>query len=194
MTFGKFIGSVTLVLGLAAMPALAQDASGKSAEELRNIFQKQKTRGLIITPGTESTSGASDAAASAAGTADTAETPVTYVELDKSEQVNIQIRFDFDSAAMRAEEKPKLVALCEAMKTADVQLFRIVGHTDASGSDAYNQRLSLLRAEEVKRHMVNECGIDAAKLEAVGVGEQHPFDEADPRADANRRVEFQALS
>jgi outer membrane protein OmpA-like peptidoglycan-associated protein len=192
MTFGKFIGSVTLVLGLAAAgPALAQDASGKSAEELRDIFQKQKTRGLIITPGTESTSGAADVAAGAGGTA---ETPVTYVELDKSEQINIQIRFDFDSAAMKAEETPKLVALCEAMKTADVQLFRIVGHTDASGSDAYNQRLSLLRAEEVKRHMVSECGIDPAKLEAVGVGEQHPFDPADPKADANRRVEFQALS
>lgn len=190
MTFGKLIGSVTLALGLAAaVPALAQDASGKSAEELRNIFQKQKTRGLIITPGTEGT--APEVEHSGSGSSDA---PVTYVELDKSEQVNIQIRFDFDSAALKEAEKPKLVALCEAMKTADVQLFRIVGHTDASGSDAYNQRLSLLRAEEVKRHLVGECGIEPGKLEAVGVGEAHPFDPADPRADVNRRVEFQALS
>ena len=192
MTFGKFIGSVTLVLGLAAAgPALAQDASGKSAEELRSIFQKQKTRGLIITPGTDSTSGATDAAADAAGTADT---PVTYVELDKSEQVNIQIRFDFDSAALKEAEKPKLVALCEAMKTADVQLFRIVGHTDASGSDAYNQRAVAAagrRGQALPRRRMRRRAGQAGSGRRRRTASLRP---AEPKADANRRVEFQALS
>lgn len=190
MAIGKIIcgAALAMVLGL---PAAAQDASGKTAEELREIFAKQKTRGLIITPGTESGTpgGGTEVAASSE-----ADASVTYVELDKAEQVNIQIQFDFDSAALKDDEKPKLAALCEAMKTADVQLFRIVGHTDASGTDAYNQRLSLLRAEEVKRHLVSDCGLEPARLEAVGVGEAHPFDADNPRADENRRVEFQALS
>jgi outer membrane protein OmpA-like peptidoglycan-associated protein len=41
--------------------------------------------------------------------------------------------------------------------------------------------------------MVSDCGIDANRLEAVGLGESAPFDATDPRADVNRRVEFQAL-
>lgn len=188
MKFGTRLGSVCIALALA-LPASAQDSSNLTAEELRELFQKQKTRGLIITPGTEATG-----PEGAETTTDVAAADPGLVELPPDEQVNIQIRFDFDSAALKDEEKPKLVALCDAMKSADVQLFRIVGHTDSSGSDEYNQRLSLLRAEEVKRYLVSDCGIDGARLEAVGAGEAQPFDEADPRADANRRVEFQALS
>jgi len=121
-------------------------------------------------------------------------TTTDYVELAKEEQVNIQVSFDFDSAALRDDQIPKLATLCQVMSSIDVQAFRIVGHTDASGSASYNQRLSLLRAQEVKRHMVTECGLPASMLEAVGVGESFPFDDANPRADQNRRVEFQALS
>ena len=80
------------------------------------------------------------------------------------------------------------------MKAVDVPMFRILGHTDASGSKAYNQRLSKLRAEEVKHYLVNDCGMEADKLQAVGVGEDYLADPANPRADINRRVEFQALS
>ncbi|MFD2853849.1 OmpA family protein [Seohaeicola zhoushanensis] len=105
----------------------------------------------------------------------------------------MQISFDFDSASLRADQKPKLAALCQAMKSVDAALYQIIGHTDSSGSAAYNQRLSLLRAQEVKRHMVSECGIPENRLEAVGLGESAPFDQADPKADVNRRVEFQAL-
>jgi OOP family OmpA-OmpF porin len=80
------------------------------------------------------------------------------------------------------------------MKTADIQLFRIIGHTDASGSDDYNERLSRLRAEEVQRFFVNDCGIEASRLEAVGLGERFLLENVDPNSDQNRRVEFQALS
>ncbi|WP_292266234.1 hypothetical protein [Marivita sp.] len=53
--------------------------------------------------------------------------------------------------------------------------------------------MSLLRAKEVKRHLVTECGIPENRLEAIGMGESAPFNAADPRSDENRRVEFQAL-
>jgi outer membrane protein OmpA-like peptidoglycan-associated protein len=86
------------------------------------------------------------------------------------------------------------VALCEALKAADVQKIRILGHTDASGSAEYNERLSKLRAEEVKRYLASDCGYPADRMEAQGVGERFLFDESNPRADVNRRVEFQALS
>ena len=185
----KIIGFTFSAILTAGLPAVGQAEDTLTAEQLEALFKTQKTRGLVIAPAAKTT------ATNAATTAVEPATPSTeYVELEKDEQVNIQVSFDFDSAALRADQKPKLATLCQVMKSVDVQVFRIVGHTDASGSASYNDRLSLLRAEEVKRHMVNECGIPSTKLQAVGVGEQFPFNEAEPRADENRRVEFQALS
>lgn len=118
----------------------------------------------------------------------------TLADIPAELRVDVRIDFAFDSAALDDAQKPKLSKLCNVMKAADIQLFRIIGHTDASGTDAYNERLSRLRAEEVQRFFVNECGIDASRLEAVGLGERFLLDADDPRSDENRRVEFQALS
>ena len=182
---------IALLVGLSGpLTAAAQGntADQMTSEELETLFNKQKTRGLVLAPTGDPDSDTSEAAA------ETAAADQTYVELAPEDQVNVQIRFDFDSAALRNDQKPKLATLCQVMKTADIQLFRIVGHTDAAGSASYNESLSLLRAQEVKRHLVNECGIAAERLEAVGVGERFPLDKDDPRNDVNRRVEFQALS
>ncbi len=109
-------------------------------------------------------------------------------------QVNVRIRFDYDSATIKADQQPVLDQMCRVMKASDIKLFRIMGHTDSAGSDAYNEKLSLLRAEEVKRRLVGDCGILASRLDAIGLGERFPADSADPKAPQNRRVEFQALS
>lgn len=119
--------------------------------------------------------------------------PVVFGQLAPELQVNLNIAFGFDSAAISDDQTPKLVAMCQALSEADVSSVRIVGHTDSSGTDAYNQRLSVLRAREVARHLVENCGIPASRLETIGMGERFPFNEANPRADENRRVEFQAL-
>lgn len=165
-------------------PAFA-DESSLTAEQLAAKFlAQQATRGLVIAPSGE--------AAAAEGTALPEDT--TYVALDPSSQVNFEIKFAFDSAALEATEVAKLDTLCEVVKTSEIAQFQIIGHTDASGSDSYNQNLSLLRAEEVKRHMVENCGVPDAKLVATGVGEAFPMDPDNPRADVNRRVEFQVGS
>lgn len=188
-----FLGLSISVLVVSAYSGAAltqsSDASNLTAKELEELFQNQKTRGLVLAPtGAQDNTGATDTAAT--------QTPSTetYVELAPEEQVNIQISFDFDSSALRADQKPKLATLCQVMQTVDIEVFRIVGHTDASGSASYNERLSLLRAQEVKRFLVGDCGIAETRLEAVGVGEAFLLNKDDPRADANRRVEFQALS
>ena len=114
-------------------------------------------------------------------------------ELDPGIQVNLRIRFAFDSAVLDESQLPKLAQLCRVMKASDVDLFRVIGHTDAAGPEPYNEQLSILRAREVVRHLVNECGVSPARLESVGLGERFLADPAHPRADENRRVEFQAL-
>ena len=120
--------------------------------------------------------------------------PLVYAKLAPELQVNLNIKFGFDSAALTNSEKAKLTAMCAAMKASDIKHFRIIGHTDTSGSDAYNERLSILRAKEVARHLVQECGIEATRLQTVGMGERFPLNSKDTRAEENRRVEFQALS
>ncbi|MEM9583085.1 MAG: OmpA family protein [Pseudomonadota bacterium] len=189
--FKHVILGLSLSIGAAAlMPqvSIAQTAE-LTAEEIAERLKNQKTRGLVLAPSnkTETTS-----------TNEAVETETlaqqNYVELAPDEQVSVQISFDFDSSALRPDQKPKLATLCQVIQTVDVEVFRIVGHTDSSGSASYNERLSLLRAQEVKRHLEGDCGIAPNRLEAVGVGEAFPLDKQDPRGDVNRRVEFQALS
>lgn len=166
----------------------AQSETEMTAEEMTQAFKKQKTRGLVIVP----SGGDQPAAATESASVTPAASPA-YAAVDQADQVNVQISFDFDSAALRADQKPKLATLCQVMKSVDVSVFQIIGHTDSSGGAAYNERLSLLRAEEVKRHLVSDCGIPEDRLQAIGMGENAPYDSADPGADVNRRVEFQAL-
>lgn len=189
--------ALALGLGLTPVVTAAQDASTLSEEELRAKFNKQKTRGLVIAPSggqpSTTTSQNTNVETTTTTTAAVKTNTTTYVEVDREEQINVQISFDFDSAALREDQKPKLVTLCRVVNSIDVQVFQIVGHTDSSGSASYNERLSKLRAEEVMRYMVNDCGVDPSRLEAVGAGENFPFNSQNPRADENRRVEFQAL-
>ena len=157
-----------------------------TAEQITEKLEKQiKTRGLTIVPTGQQINNDDGTTVAAA--------PTAYTEVAREDQVNIQISFDFDSASLREDQKPKLAALCTALKSAGGSLYQIAGHTDSSGSAAYNQRLSLLRAQEVKRYLVGDCGIQDTRLEAIGVGESKPFDPSNPRADVNRRVEVQAL-
>ena len=120
--------------------------------------------------------------------------PVVFGALVPELQVNLFIQFAFDSAALTSDQEPALAQMCSVMKSSDINLFRIAGHTDASGTEDYNQKLSQLRAEEVERYLVNDCGIAASKLEALGLGEKFLSDPKDPKSADNRRVEFQALS
>lgn len=179
-----------------AAPLGAQSAGEElTAEEISEAFKKQKTRGLVIVPAT-GTGAATGAATEEAASTDvaTAAASSQYTEVAREDQVNIRIAFDFDSAALRADQKVKLSQLCAAMQAVDdVAVFQIIGHTDSSGKASYNERLSLLRAEEVKRHLITDCGISDTRLQAIGMGETAPFDPNNPRADENRRVEFQAL-
>lgn len=190
----RFVIAVAVTLAMPlANKAHAQDvaADEMTAEEITKAFEKQKTRGLVLVPSDSADQTDADSAGTTVTSNTTGETG--YNEVEKSDQVNIKINFDFDSATLRDDQKPQLATLCQVMKSVDVQLFQIVGHTDSSGSASYNENLSLLRAKEVKRHLVNECGIAETRLEAIGMGETVPFDPNDPRSDENRRVEFQAL-
>ncbi len=183
-------------LALPAVPAAAQTATGTdmTEEQILDAFARQKTRGLVIAPSGQAAGDAGGVAVRSDAAPETSDLPQASLDaVPLPDQVNVNVTFDFDSAALRPDQRPRLAALCTAMQKADVEQFRILGHTDASGSADYNEALSLLRAEEVKRYLVADCGIAPERMIAVGVGERFPYDAADPRADVNRRVEFQVL-
>ena len=192
-------------------PASIASAQDLSEAEMARILRSQlqaigaaeadpamgKTRGIVLVDVAKD--GAPDPAAADAGAAPSLSLVAAaggdaHLALPKDLQLNVRITFAFDSAALAASQKPALREVCGALGDAGVGVLRIVGHTDASGPWSYNQKLSELRAEEVKRFFVSDCGVAPDRLQAVGVGEQFPFDEGAPEAAVNRRVEFQAVS
>jgi outer membrane protein OmpA-like peptidoglycan-associated protein len=66
--------------------------------------------------------------------------------------------------------------------------FVVAGHTDAAGSEGYNQDLSERRADSIKRYLVEKYSIAANDLVTVGYGNSKPNDPNAPMDPANRRV------
>jgi outer membrane protein OmpA-like peptidoglycan-associated protein len=67
--------------------------------------------------------------------------------------------------------------------------FVVAGHTDAAGSDSYNQDLSERRADSIKRYLVGKFDIPAGNLVTVGYGKTKPKDSNAPMDAINRRVQ-----
>lgn len=100
--------------------------------------------------------------------------------------------FAFDSAVVKKEFYPVLNETKKIFDDYPTMKVQIDGHADATGSDAYNQKLSERRANAVKNYLVKSVGIEASRLSAVGFGESkpaYPNDTAENRS-KNRRVEF----
>lgn len=81
--------------------------------------------------------------------------------------------FDFDKAVVKPDARTKLDGLVTRMKGVNLEVVIAVGHTDRIGSDAYNQKLSVRRAEAVKAYMVSK-GIAANRVYTEGKGKRQP--------------------
>lgn len=100
------------------------------------------------------------------------------------------ILFDFDSAALRAEARENLSTLAESLSDYPQTDVLIVGHTDAIGSDAYNQELSRRRAGAAVSYL-QRLGVPGERLRREGRGESEPIASNDTASgrQQNRRVE-----
>jgi outer membrane protein OmpA-like peptidoglycan-associated protein len=105
--------------------------------------------------------------------------------------IDLEITFDYNSAEINAKSLPSVQALGKALTNPDLRgsTFVVAGHTDAAGSDAYNQDLSERRADSIKRFLTEEYGVAAADLVTVGYGESKLKEPGEPLAEANRRVQ-----
>lgn len=102
--------------------------------------------------------------------------------------------FDFDKAVLKPEGKKSLDELTSKLSDMNLEVIIAVGHTDSIGTDAYNQKLSIRRAESVKAYLQSK-GIDANRVYTEGKGEKQPV--ADNKTSAgrakNRRVEIEVV-
>ncbi len=105
--------------------------------------------------------------------------------------IDLEITFDYNSADISAKSLASVQALGKALSSPDLKgsTFIVAGHTDAAGSDGYNQDLSERRADSIKRYLTDKFGIAGADLVTVGYGESKLKDPSQPLAEANRRVQ-----
>ena len=102
--------------------------------------------------------------------------------------------FDFDKSVLKPEGKAKLDDLVAKIKQINLEVIVAVGHTDSVGTVAYNQKLSVRRAEAVKAYLVSK-GIEKNRIYTEGKGEKQPIADnktAQGRA-KNRRVELEVV-
>jgi len=120
--------------------------------------------------------------------------PVAGPQAGGPDAFGFPIRFAFDSTEVLPESRPYLDGVGEMLRLPQAQGRRvlIVGHTDATGAEGYNQTLSERRGATVRAYLASRFGIPADLLEVAGEGMREPLPGLDPRAPQNRRVEFHA--
>lgn len=105
--------------------------------------------------------------------------------------LSLPVQFAFDSADILPAARPQLDAIAAGIRLLPpAQSIVIEGHTDALGSDSYNEELSQRRALAVRSYLVASQGLDAGRLRAVGLGERAALPGTKPAAPQNRRVQF----
>lgn len=112
-----------------------------------------------------------------------------YLEKDIKE--TLYVEFDLDRAEVKRVSYPKLNNLAENMRKYPSATLVLEGHTDSTGSHAYNQTLSARRADAVKRVLISQFGISPSRITTRAYGETQPIVSNATREGRakNRRVE-----
>ena len=200
-SFHRFSVTAAMTLGAALSMTAGLAIAGDnhvSADQILDALQpKSATRGL-------STGSPTDAAAKARDISfvqslrnrktrslSTAEREEIAAIASNKPKIDLEIRFDYNSADISKTSMPAVKELGKALSNASLKgsTFVVAGHTDAIGSDGYNQALSERRAETIKQYLTAKYGINGGDLVAVGYGKSKPKDPNAPTAPINRRVQ-----
>lgn len=157
------------------------EAKPRAKTRTINGFEITKTRGIRIV--TEKNGGI-------------VEETIKLSEKKPKQGVNLKIKFDFDSYAIRPESFALIDELGKALIDEKLKGQDIVikGHTDSTGAETYNLKLSLNRALAVKMYLTENFPIRAFRLKVVGYGESLPLvsNSNEANRQINRRVEIAA--
>ena len=134
------------------------------------------------------------AAPAAAAPAPKAAAPVAQAPAAAKVTYAADTFFDFNKSVVKPAGKAKLDDLVAKVKGINLEVIIAVGHTDSVGSDAYNQQLSVRRAEAVKAYLVSK-GIEKNRIYTEGKGEKQPVADNKTKEGRakNRRVEIEVV-
>lgn len=104
---------------------------------------------------------------------------------------SIMVNFEHDRAVLDSQDKKDLDEIVNITHSSADYEIEIVGHTDKKGSDEYNTKLGLQRAEVMRDYLVSQ-GVNADKIKLSSSGESKLIDKTDssPAAERNRRAEL----
>ena len=103
----------------------------------------------------------------------------------------LNVEFDTDKAVVKDKYRDEIKKVADFMKTYPKTTAVIEGHTDNTNTAAYNQKLSEERANSVRQYLINNFGIKASRLTAVGYGLTKPIasNSTEEGKQKNRRVQ-----
>jgi outer membrane protein OmpA-like peptidoglycan-associated protein len=193
------IVTIGAALSFAMAPAVAADevTEDQILRALAPPAKKPLTRGLSVGPPAEPVVSAEEGrfvqkirGRSTRSLSASEREEIATLAKDKP-NIDLEITFDYNSAEISAKSLSSVQALGKALSSADLKgsTFIVAGHTDAAGSEGYNQDLSERRADSIKRYLTDKYGIAGADLVTVGYGESKLKDPGQPLAEANRRVQ-----
>ncbi len=128
----------------------------------------------------------------------TAGSGVDVTETDNGQAILVNlpdgVTFDVGSATLKPEFRATLDKVAESLIQYPNSLIDVYGHTDSTGSDAFNQTLSENRARTVMNYLITK-NVPAARIRSQGFGETMPIaDNATPEGRSkNRRVEIKIV-
>lgn len=113
------------------------------------------------------------------------------IVLEEVARIDLTVQFDFDRSVVKPEYMAEIRALADFMKANTDVAAVLEGHTDSIGTEAYNQGLSERRVNAVRQVLIDQYGIAASRLRAIGHGESRPIASNDTPAGRaeNRRVQ-----
>jgi OmpA-OmpF porin, OOP family len=111
---------------------------------------------------------------------------------EKPPALGIMIVFATNSTELTSDGKQKLDIVGRALNADKLVAFafQVEGHADARGPSDWNQRLSVGRAEAVRRYLVQNQNVSPDRLKPIGKGDREPVNMENPAAPENRRVTF----
>jgi outer membrane protein OmpA-like peptidoglycan-associated protein len=199
--FDRFFGlkamTLSAALSMTAGLALAGDNNVTAGQIVDALKSKPLTRGLSVGPQADTAVQARES--SFLNTVRNRQT--RSLSMGEREQIaefaaskpkiDLEIQFDYNSAEISKTSMASVQALGKALSDPSLKgsTFVVAGHTDAIGSEPYNQDLSERRADTIKRYLVDKFGLNGSDLVAVGYGETKLKDTANGADPINRRVQ-----
>ena len=104
------------------------------------------------------------------------------------------VTFDIDKSTLKPEGRAKLDDLANKVKSINLEVVIAIGHADEIGSHAYNDKLSVRRAESVKAYLVSK-GVEPNRVYTEGKGKRQPIasNKTKEGRAKNRRVEIEVI-